>query len=45
MKRIFAFIIAAVMLFSMLPAMAFAAQEKIVYLDPAAGLDTNDGLT
>ena len=45
MKRFLSLLLAAVMVFSMLPMMSFAAGEQTVYIDPAAGADTNDGLS
>jgi len=45
MKKFLSILIAAILIVSMLPVTSLAAQERIVYLDPASGLDTNDGLT
>ena len=45
MDRIIAACIAVILIVSMLPASVFAAETRTVYLDPAAGLDTNNGLT
>ena len=45
MKRTLSLLVAFIMVLSMLPVTSFAAQTRTVYLDPASGLDTNDGLT
>ena len=45
MKRIFSLFVAVAMVLSMVPAVSFAAETRTVYLDPAAGADTNSGLT
>ena len=44
MKRILSLLCAVVMVFTMLPAVSFAAQIRTVYWDPVSGADTNDGL-
>ena len=44
MKKIFAFIMAAMLVLSMLPVTVFAAGE-VVYVDYANGSDSNDGLS
>ena len=45
MKRLLTFLMAMVMVLSLIPAVSFAAETRTVYWDPASGADTNDGLT
>ena len=45
MKRVICMFVAVVMVLSMLPVMSIAAETRTVYLDPAQGSDTNDGLS
>lgn len=45
MKRFLCLLTAAVMVLCMVPITIFAAEARTVYLDPASGLDTNNGLT
>ena len=44
MKRILSLLIAAVLVFSMLPAVSFATEVRTVYWDPVGGSDTGNGL-
>ena len=44
MKRFLGMLLAVVMVFTMLPAVSFAAETRTVYWDPVSGADTNDGL-
>ena len=45
MRRILSFLTALALVLCMVPAVTFAAEARTVYLDPAAGKDTNSGLT
>ena len=45
MKRFLSLLCAVVMVFTMLPAVSFAAEIRTVYWDPVSGADTNDGIT
>jgi len=45
MKRGISFLLTVLMLLSLIPAIAQAAAETTVYLDPANGADTNTGLS
>jgi len=45
MKRAISFLLAFVLVLSMVPAVSFAAEVRTVYWDPASGADINDGLT
>ena len=45
MKRFLSMLLAVVMVLSMIPVMSFAAEVRTVYLDPASGADTNNGLS
>ena len=45
MKRLLSLLCAMVLVFTMVPAVSFAAELRTVYWDPTAGADTNDGLT
>ena len=45
MKRFLSFLLAMVMVLSLVPAVSFAAEVRTVYWDPTSGADTNDGLT
>ena len=45
MKRLLSFLVAFVMILSMVPAVSFAAELRTVYLDPVSGSDGNNGLS
>ncbi|MBR4864738.1 MAG: hypothetical protein IKU07_09185 [Oscillospiraceae bacterium] len=45
MKRFVSFLLAIVMVLSMMPAVAFAAEVRTVYFDPTSGSDASNGLT
>ncbi len=45
MKRFLSFLCAMVMILTMLPTVSLAAELRTVYLDPANGADTNNGIT
>ena len=45
MKRFLSLLVAALLVFSLLPTTSLAKSTRTVYLDPASGLDTNDGLS
>lgn len=45
MKRIISVLLSAMLVLAVISAEAFAAEVRTVYMDPASGLDTNNGLT
>lgn len=45
MKRFMSFVMAMVMVLSLIPVVSLAAETRTVYWDPVSGADSNDGLT